>query len=649
MSRSKQDEPVPATRIGVDELRMQLRALGYLDAGVDRFVLGPASGLRTPLAIAALGSLRIGVLAAILLGPAAAVGIGTRFPGLVTSTSDAVVVAIYLALLFGAAATVGSFLASLIVARLPIAWIGRRARSISRAAGVLVGGACLAYLTLWWRIANPDLASLSAAWTAAALAIEVAISLLLGHATAITAFAVIVASHPEAAPAAERRRSAWKLTVAAGVVAFAAAAVLLLMTAPSTASAGPAPNLAVVSPGLRVRVVAVDGLDPAVVRDLARTGRLPNFSRMLEGGSVLLPAPDRRDPARDWTTIATGQPPEVHGVQGLETRRVAGLRGSVTSSQQEGQAGMMRALRGATDMLRLTRPSTASGAELRSKTIWEVAADAGLRAAVINWWATWPASTGGPNPPIVLSDRATLRLERGGPLDGEIAPAALYEKIRTEWPQITQEAQSLMTTLMAEPAEAETSAVLRRAAEVDALQVVMAKRVQTPSLDLLALYLPGLDIAQHALLGSGAAASPSALQGRLEAVRSYYVYLDGLVKDTLIPAEGEVVVLLAQPGRLETIDLGLVAARGTIAATGVSGNARAVDVAPTILHLLGLPVSREVLGAPILQLFSTEFAGRYPVRGIESYGRRVAPGGLRDGQPLDQEMIERLRSLGYVR
>ena len=48
-----------------------------------------------------------------------------------------------------------------------------------------------------------------------------------------------------------RRRSAWKLTVAAGVVAFAAAAVLLLVTAPNTASAGPAPNLAVVSPGLR--------------------------------------------------------------------------------------------------------------------------------------------------------------------------------------------------------------------------------------------------------------------------------------------------------------------------------------------------------------------------------------------------------------
>lgn len=645
MDRSRPEGPLPATKIGVDELRQQLRALGYFDAGVDRFVLGPASGTRRPLAIAGLGSLRIGVLAAILLGPAAAVGIGTRFPGLVTGTSDAIVVAIYLALLFGAAATIVSFLASLLVTRLPLSWIGRRARRVSRGAGVLVGGACLAYLTLWWRIANPNLASLSPVWTASALAIAVVISLLLGHASTITAFAVIVASHPHAAPAAHRR-STWKLTLGAGLLAFAAAGALLLMTAPAPASQGPAPNLAVVSPGVRVRVIAIDGFDPAAMAALTPAGRVPNLSRTLAGGSIRLAAGEARDPARDWTTIATGQPADVHGVHGLETRRVAGLQGSVTSSRQE---GIVRALRGATDMLRLTSPSTASGAELRSKTIWEVAADAGLRAAVINWWATWPASAAGDNPPIVLSDRATLRLERGGALDGEIAPSALYERLRAEWPMIRQEAQALMISLMAVSNDPETAAVLRRAGEVDALQVVLARRVRSESIDLIALYLPGLDIAQHALLGSGGPISPSALEARLEGVRNYYEYLDGLLKDALVPAADELVVLLTQPGRLASIDHGLMAASGTFAAPGISGDAQALDIAPTVLHALGVPVSRELGGAPIPELFSIDFAKRFPVREVESYGRRVWPEGLRDGQPLDQEMIERLRSLGYVR
>lgn len=639
--------PSPADeQVRVDELRRQLRTLGYLDAGVDRFVLGPARDARRPSAIAALASLRIGLLAAALLGPSAALGIGTRFPGLVTGTRDAIVIALYLALLFGLAGTAVSFLASLAVARLPFTGMSGGARTISRGAGAIVGGACLVYLTLWWRIANPDLASVSPVWTASVLVIAVAISLLLGHATAITAFAVIAASRQGVLPEPRRPASVWRLTLGAGVLAFAAAAALLLIAAPAAPRELRPPNLAVVSPGVRVRLIAIDGFDPAVMRALTAEGRVPHLTQALAGGGLRIAAETVRDPARDWMTIATGQPPEVHGVQGLETRRVAGLQGSVTSPAQDGLA---RALRGATDMLRLTRPSTASGAELRSKTIWEVAADAGLRAAVVNWWATWPAATGGSNPPIVVSDRATLRLERGGALDGEIAPQALYERLRDDWPLIKQEALALMTALMPVSSDPATAAALRRAAEVDAVQVLIAARVRSAAPDFLAIYLPGLDIAQHALLGSGAALAPSALEARLAGLRNYYVYLDALLKDALVPAADELVLLLTQPGRLGSIDHGLMAARGAYAATEVSAGGRAIDIAPTILHALGVPVSREFAGAPVLGLFSRPFVQRFPVREVESYGRRSAPAALREGQPLDQEMIERLRSLGYVR
>ena len=182
---------IPSEDANVDELRQRLRSLGYLDAGVDRFVLGPARQTRGPLGIAALASIRIGTLAAVLLGPAAAIGIAARLPGLVTGTRDAIVVALYLGVLFGLAATAVSFIASLLVARLPLPLVVRRPRLVSRGAGVLVGGATLVYLTQWWRIANADAATLSPLWTAFVLAIAVSISLLLGHATTITAFAVV--------------------------------------------------------------------------------------------------------------------------------------------------------------------------------------------------------------------------------------------------------------------------------------------------------------------------------------------------------------------------------------------------------------------------------------------------------------------------
>jgi len=640
------DSGARADQARVDELRQRLRSLGYLDAGVDRFVLGPAREARRPLAIAALASLRVGLLAAVLLGPAAAVGIGARLPNLVTGTSDAVVVALYLAALFGVAATVISFASSLIVARIPLRVIAARPQFVARLAGVLVGATCLVYLTLWWRIANVDAAAIAPAWTAFVLAIAVGISLLLGHAASITAFAVIAASQDGAARRVERR-SAWALTAVAAAVAFAGAAALLLVTTTEGAEeVRPAPNLAVVSPGVRVTLIAIDGFDPAVLASL-EPGRVPTLARLLSG-EVRLHAGVVRDPAREWTTVATGQPPDVHGVHGLETRRVAGLQGSVTSGDPQGLAS---ALRGATDLLRLTQPSTASVAELRSKTIWEVAGDAGLRAAVVNWWATWPATQSGANSPIVVSDRATLRLERGGALDGEIAPTSAYDRLRDEWPRIKEEVARSVGGMLPASADAATREALGRAADVDAIQVAIASRLGSPPLDLLAIYLPGLDIAQHALLGSGEAIAPSELAARLEALRSYYGYLDRLVATIAAPRDDGLIVTVAQPGRIATITHGLVGATGRSAAADQKGAAqmRAVDIAPTVLYALGVPVSRELAGRPVLGLFSEAFANRYPVREIDSYGRREAPAAGREGQSLDREMIERLRSLGYVR
>ena len=134
----------------VDELRQQLRSLGYLDAGVDRFVLGSARETRRPLAIAWLASLRIGVVAALLLGPAAAIGVAARVPGLITGPRDGFVVAAY----------VGASVCRAACSRRrcsPRCWCRRCAGrtpaaqpGFAIAAGVAFTVASLAYLTLWW-------------------------------------------------------------------------------------------------------------------------------------------------------------------------------------------------------------------------------------------------------------------------------------------------------------------------------------------------------------------------------------------------------------------------------------------------------------------------------------------------------------------
>ena len=619
-------------------------------------MLGPATDRRRPASIALLAALRVGALAALLLGPAAAVGMNGRLPGLVTSPRDAIVVAIYLGLLFGAAVSVVAFAMSVAAAALVRRGAVNRARPISRTTGALIAIVSLAYLTLWWRSANAGFGWNAPGWTAFALAVAVAISLLLGHVSASAAFAVAIARHGHdpsstATPRSHPSGRAWLPTIAAAAVAFAGAAALLVITAPREENARQHIPLAVVSSGLRVRVIAIDGVDPGVLDEVARSGEIPALARALADARAALELNDSatpRDPARAWTTVATGQPPGVHGVHGLETRRVAGLQGSLAADEQSRIGTTIRA---ATDLLRLTRPSVASGNERRVKAVWEVAGDAGLRTVVVNWWATWPAVSG-PTGAVILSDRAALRLEHGGAPDAEIAPASLYDALRTHWPAIRAKAAGRARSAAAglNWGGADVRAVLERSGSLDAIQLALMQEISTPSPDLSAVYLPGLDIAQNVLLGPGGSAlAPSEVAMRLQALRSYFVFLDRLLAEVLTPGDSDLVVVVTEPGRIASSGAGVFGMIGRIAAPNASVRGQAIDVAPTILHALGIPVSRELPGSPLLDLFRPEYVQRYPVRQVATYGPPSVNDQDRSGKPLDQEMIDRLRSLGYVK
>ncbi len=640
----------------IDELRQRLRSLGYLDAGVDRFVLGPARATRRPAAIALLASLRIGTLAAFLLGPAAAVGLGARVPGLLTGPRDALVVAVYLGVFFGVAVAVTAFVASLLVsfvARRAGTALARRGRPLSLAAGTAVAVICLTYLTLWWQTVIAGLGWSAPLWTTFALAIAAATSVLLGHAAAVLASAVIVAGTERASDTRAASASSWWLIVASLLVAFGGAALLVAVSAGRSRPPQEPAALTVVSSGVRVRVIAIDGFDPHIFDELSSTGRLPALTAAFAGARARLGERDAErsvsndagDPARVWTTIATGQPPHVHGVEGLETRRVAGIQGSVPADQR---SPVVRALRGATDFLRLTRPAIASGNERRAKTFWEVAAAAGLRTAVVNWWATWPARA---DAGIVLTDRATLRLERGGQLDAEVAPEAIYKQLQQRWPDIRARAGTMAgDALRGTTADGDVAALVRRSAELDAIQLVLLSDVAAADTDLSAVYLPGLDIAQHTLLGpQQALQSASTLAARLEAVKDYYVALDRLLQPALMPTAGELLFVVTTPGRVTAPASALLVARGNVVAQSTSIAGAFTNIAPTILYALGLPIGRDLSGGPLLALFTEPFTSRYPVRFVTTYGPPVAQPTLREGKPLDQEMIDRLRSLGYVR
>jgi hypothetical protein len=306
----------------------------------------------------------------------------------------------------------------------------------------------------------------------------------------------------------------------------------------------------------------------------------------------------------------------------------------------------------ATDLIRLTRPAIASGSQRRIPTFWEVAARAGLRTAVIHWWATWPADD---QPGTVISDRAILRLEHGGALDGEVSPPVLYDTLRATWAARRARAAIVAESVAPAGIPAETAALLRRSAELDATIIDLATDPALGSLDLLVLYLPGLDIAQHALFSNdaGAAVSPSVAAERVTAIEAYYELLDRALATLVAPSDRDrLVVLVTEPGRVAQPSPGVLALAGASAASlnGLNDiRAEGTSVTATVLYALGVPVASDLASPALTSLFWPDFVAAHPVRTVATYGARRPTARRGAGHPLDQEMIERMRSLGYVR
>jgi hypothetical protein len=625
----------------VDDLRQKLKDLGYLGTGVDRFVLAPARQERSAARIAAGASLRVGLLAAILLGPAAAVGIAARLPQLVTGFGDASIVALYLALLFGISGAVLTFLAALatrmIVRSGGIGVTAKRARFAATTAGILISAACLAYLALWWSAVNPGPAWRAPVWTAAVLAAALAISLVIGHAVAVTVGAVLAresapGSVPEPAPS--RHRAAFLLRIAA----FAAAAALLVAAVGprgTSATPVPSPDFAVVPTGQRVVVIGIDGFDPELI------GIPIHLDSIVVPAVAFAPSGGDTDPARVWTTIATGVPPARHGISALELRRVAGLEGALAP----GASRTASAVAAATDLLKLARPTVASGSLRRAKPFWDVAAEKGLSTAVVNWWATWPAA----GPATVLSDRAVLRLENAGALDAEIWPPELYDRLRPDWSKISHEARQIASKTFEAIDQPDLRSALIRSAELDATTALLGGHPAVGGRDLVAIYLPGLDIAQHALAAADSTPTASALQARAAAIRRYHYFCGGLVAQ-FAGLDRALVIVVTHPGRVSSAARAAIAVYGLVGAQRVAGvPATIADVAPTVLYALGLPSARDLSGRPLTELFNKAFVEHHPVRMVDTYGPPSAPAAQRGRRPLDEEALERLRSLGYVR
>ena len=407
----------------------------------------------------------------------------------------------------------------------------------------------------------------------------------------------------------------------------------------------------------RVVVLGLDGLDPPTVDLLVSEGKLPSFARLrqegsfgrLQGQGALLISPVI------WTTIATGKPPDQHGINHF-----------VAINEKTGQA----------------LPVTSRMRKVRS--VWDIASGAGRKVGVVGWWATWPAeSVNG----WVVSDHTCYHFLFGeGPLGGKesaglTSPPSLMKElaplVRRPADVTHEEAAPYVSVDAAEFARpfdfADSLSHFRWAlATADSYKRIGLRLLEDRRPDLLMVYVEGTDSVAHLfghLFRARGLAGDLALQQERygSAVEQMYLYADRLVGEYLKTMDTRTtLVVLSDHGfdlgalpddPSETRDLRRVSEKHHrpegilyLYGRGVKKGASIerpdhLDVTPTLLALLGIGKAKDMPG----RVLAEALEAKAPDATIATYETGAPrPAAVAADADVDPEILARLKSLGYL-
>ena len=385
--------------------------------------------------------------------------------------------------------------------------------------------------------------------------------------------------------------------------------------------------------GGRVVMVLLDGASLEYIWPRAAEGRLPNFARLLDGGASLDLAtirPTQPDPV--WAAVATGMYPAKNGVRSAAAYLASGDDRPVDLLPDDCFSHVLV-------QLGIVRDEPLSSAAWKARPIWSVLGDYGISTGVVRWPLTYPAE---PVPGFLVSDRfhslfgSMLEIDgraayppdlqpvvhdafAAGPHGPDVLPAGggAFSSTSPRWDQLYSRA---MRDLLVE-------------------RPVQFTAIRYQGLDAVGHYY--LRYAQPRTLTD---VSHEERQRYGAALDRYYSYIDGEVgaaMDRLGPADLLLVVsgfgmqpvgpvkhllgrLLREPDLSGTHDRapdGFLLAYGADVAPGHYQRGSIVDVAPTILYFLGLPIGRDMDGYARADIFTRAFTAERPITFIPSHGR----------------------------
>lgn len=381
--------------------------------------------------------------------------------------------------------------------------------------------------------------------------------------------------------------------------------------------------------GPRVVMLLLDGASLDYVWPRVAEGRLPNFARLLEKGAWMDLAtirPTQPDPV--WTAVATGMYPSHNGVR---------LSASYYARGDSRPLDLLPDHCFSHVLVRLgfIRDEPGTAAAWRARPLWGILADAGMRVGVVRWSLTFPAPE---VPGFVVSDRFHQLAGSITAFERAAYPSGILGQV--------QDAFSPAPTTEDRDTDAEATAVMRDQGYSRAMRELRT----TFDPRFVALRYEGLDTVAHYYLRYSQpsrtlrAVSESDRRRYGQALDRQYAYIDaqiGEALDALQPGDLLAVVsgfgmqplnpvkevvarLMGDPdfsGTHESAPDGFLLISGASVEPGRRQRGSIVDVTPTILYFLGLPIARDMDGFARADLFTKGFTAERPIAFIPTYRR----------------------------
>jgi predicted AlkP superfamily phosphohydrolase/phosphomutase len=416
---------------------------------------------------------------------------------------------------------------------------------------------------------------------------------------------------------------------------------------------GPPEGLEKTDTGLKVLVFGIDAATWKVFKPLIEDGSLPVTRQLVESGvhATLISPPPQVSPAV-WTTMVTGRRPQEHGVEKYLRVSLPGVVGFPFESLAQDMSlvpffwvGLGYFMAGMAEGV----PPTSE--QVRVKTLWHMLADGGERFMVLGWPATWPAE---PLPGLIVSDRfGPGELDMFSPPRESLGRLVHPPEARARLDALTVDSRGdprPMLEQLADLSAEETdeligyshNPLLPTAMELftglydsDLSYLRFMRSEMSVGYRLALIMLKGPDMAMHAFFPDrfpedfGLEQSRHPKWGRI--IDTIHSMVDEKMGEIIAAAGEDTVVLIISdhgmdPDPRNFIWPGwhgpealMILAGGPVRAGGELKDVGYLDIAPTILYLLGYPVPGDIPGRVLTEVITEEFLQKFPVRTIPSY------------------------------